>query len=453
MRHHRLLTVAVLALFLAPTAAAAPALDLFSGDLDLHDNTIVDVNSLHLNNALGDGNVSDTITLSSSATVDTGALSGTVTNDIDTAHLTTTDPLTPGNISDAYVRNTGDQLNGDLNITGTLNMSGSGALILADNDILDAGIVEANRIRNPEGGNIATGGDNINLESGIIRNANRVDTDALQDTASGSVINVNDHFNMGDKNIQDTNLLQTNRISDAEDTLLALQDNVAIQGHLNMSNDHIDNVRALNMNNPLADGNISNTISISGGFVSVGSPLGPGNISTSVAGNALTGGGGSALAVASDGIGSVEIAPKGVASINIDRAAVNRSHLSNGAVNGTHIQRNGATTGQVLEWGVNQWSPGTDGNASTQCAGSEYLAGNNTCVAERFEADTNTQLDDQAAAGNVDMAGNNITATQMFNMSEHDGELPACGGGLNGSIMYNASAHWGCDGTSWHSMY
>lgn len=47
-------------------------------------------------------------------------------------------------------------------------------------------------------------------------------------------------------------------------------------------------------------------------------------------------------------------------------------------------------------------------DASTKCSGSNYLNGNGNCVSD---SNTNTQLDDQAAEGTVDMAGYNVTST------------------------------------------
>lgn len=57
------------------------------------------------------------------------------------------------------------------------------------------------------------------------------------------------------------------------------------------------------------------------------------------------------------------------------------------------------------------------------------------------------------ASHDVDMLGNNITMSQMYNMTQTSGNLPTCDSGLSGAVMYNGSGHWGCHSNSWNPMY
>lgn len=46
-----------------------------------------------------------------------------------------------------------------------------------------------------------------------------------------------------------------------------------------------------------------------------------------------------------------------------------------------------------------------DTNAGTKCSGSDYLAGDGTCNVDSYEANTNTQLDDEQPGSDVDLGG------------------------------------------------
>ncbi|MDY6769929.1 MAG: hypothetical protein SVU88_03070, partial [Candidatus Nanohaloarchaea archaeon] len=151
------------------------ASDSMQGDLDMLGHSIVNVDSLgngtartiaidadgnvyigngvlSLSQALADGNVSDTITIASGGSVDTGALSGTVTNQVRTGFLSTDTALSTGNITDAYVLNTGDTMTGDLDMEGNrVHDIGGGSTNITTSGRLDVGgliDVTDHRVRN-----------------------------------------------------------------------------------------------------------------------------------------------------------------------------------------------------------------------------------------------------------------------------------------------------------------
>jgi hypothetical protein len=466
--------------FTTSTVAAAPAFEIFSGDLQMNGNNIDNIGSLSVNTALTDGNISESITLGASASVSTealnqnGANSGQVLEwtgsqwtpaDNYTQTLTVTnntsqknDQITISNgntvtISDAYEANTDNQALSATNKSNhnTISLTNGGTVAIEDS-------YEANTdsqtltVTN----NTSQKNDQITLSNGntvTISDAYEADTQANAGqglTKSSGTIDVGSGWAL---------TVNTDSV-DVDTSTLAGSLLTNSSGALTISDNSLDDGQIVGNgldSSSLESGSVGSSELASGAVTEAGGEIADGAVNSTAIkdGSVATGdlaftpatssdlldiqdSGGNVLSDASD----LKFIASGDASVTVTDQG---SGVAQVEVSATDTDSN---TTDISDSGSSVLTDTADINFADNLTVTDDTDGSVTVDA----TGSNTQIDDEGAQSNVNMNGNNITSLSKMDLNAHSGNLPACDSTMNGSIMYNGT-HYGCNGTSWNALY
>lgn len=468
-----------LLLFATSTVAAAPAFEIFSGDLQLNGNNIDNIGSLSVNTALTDGNISNALTLGSSASVATGAL------DRNSAQEGEVLAWDGSQWSPAEDNNTDNQT-----LTVDNDTSGTNDQITISNGNTVT-VDDAYEAQASAGQGLLKSSNAISIGAGpgITVNADSVNVDA-SDLAGYLLTTSNGNLTVQNSSIDDAQIksnalgsesLGSSSVGASELESGAVGSNALASGSVTEAGGELA-VGAVNSSaikdNSIATGDLAFTpatgsdlldIQDSGGEVAADITdlkfNSTGDASVTVTG---TEGGTATLEVSAtddqalsannkSGYNTISLTDGGSIAIEDSFEANTDSNTTDIFNSGTSIQVDPSEINFAGNITASADGDGTvtvdasDTNASTECSGSNtFLSGAGGCATD---TDTNTQLDDQKASSNVNMGGNNVTNAQSFTVNVTTGVTGGNGCNQAGAVVFNGSHHLGCDGSNWNAMY